>query len=109
MEMVLGIELFRHDQAGGGSIVPIAFPLIAGAGSITTILSIRAEYYTINILIALILNMGIVYTVLRLTTRVERLLGPSGLHLLKKFFGVILLSIAIKLFLTNTGITLPHD
>ena len=109
MEMVLGIELFRHDQAGGGSIVPIAFPLIAGAGSITTILSIRAEYYTINILIALILNMGVVYTVLRLTTRVERLLGPSGLHLLKKFFGVILLSIAIKLFLTNTGITLPHD
>lgn len=108
VEMVLGIEIFKHDQTGGGSIVPIAFPLIAGAGSITTILSIRAEYSTMNILIALILNMGIVYTVLRLTSRVERILGPSGLHILKKFFGVILLSIAIKLFLTNTGISLPH-
>jgi multiple antibiotic resistance protein len=109
MEMVLGIELFRHDHAGGGSIVPIAFPLIAGAGSITTILSLKAEYHTINILIALILNMVVVYTVLRLTSLVERLLGASGLHILKKFFGVILLSIAIKLFLTNTGIILPHD
>ena len=109
MEMVLGIELFRHDHAGGGSIVPIAFPLIAGAGSITTILSLKAEYHTINILIALILNMVVVYTVLRLTSLVERLLGASGLHILKKFFGVILLSIAIKLFLTNTGIALPHD
>ncbi|MGI6338862.1 MAG: MarC family protein [Bacteroidales bacterium] len=109
IEMVLGIELFRHDHAGGGSIVPIAFPLIAGAGSITTILSLKAEYHTINILIALILNMGIVYTVLRMTSLVEKLLGTSGLHILKKFFGVILLSIAIKLFLTNTGIALPHD
>ncbi len=109
IEMVLGIELFRHDHAGGGSIVPIAFPLIAGAGSITTILSLKAEYHTINILIALILNMVVVYTVLRMTSLVEKLLGTSGLHILKKFFGVILLSIAIKLFLTNTGIALPHD
>jgi len=108
MEMVLGIELFKHDSAGGGSIVPIAFPLIAGAGSITTILSLRAEYYTVNIFIALILNMVIVYLVLRLTSVFERVLGPSGLHLLKKVFGIILLSIAIKLFVTNTGITLPH-
>jgi multiple antibiotic resistance protein len=108
MEMVLGIELFKHDSAGGGSIVPIAFPLIAGAGSITTILSLRAEYYTVNIFIALILNMVIVYLVLRMTSVFERVLGPSGLHLLKKLFGIILLSIAIKLFVTNTGITLPH-
>jgi len=108
MEMVLGIELFKHDSVGGGSIVPIAFPLIAGAGSITTILSLRAEYYTVNIFIALLLNMVIVYLVLRLTSIFERILGPSGLHILKKVFGIILLSIAIKLFVTNTGISLPH-
>ena len=108
MEMVLGIELFKHDAAGGGSIVPIAFPLIAGAGSITTILSLKAEYNNINILIALVLNMIIVYFVLRLTSLFERILGPAGLHILKKIFGIILLSIAIKLFLSNTGIILPH-
>jgi len=108
MEMVLGIELFKHDSVGGGSIVPIAFPLIAGAGSITTILSLRAEYYSINIFLALLLNMVIVYLVLRLTSVFERVLGPSGLHILKKVFGIILLSIAIKLFVTNTGIILPH-
>ncbi|HRT47774.1 MAG TPA: MarC family protein [Bacteroidales bacterium] len=108
IEMVLGIELFKYHSKGGGSIVPIAFPLIAGAGSITTILSIKAEYYTINIFIALVLNMIIVYLVLRLTSKFEKLLGPSGLLILKKFFGVILLAIAVKLFLTNTGITLPN-
>lgn len=108
IEMVLGIELFRHGHAGGGSIVPIAFPLIAGAGSITTILSLKAEYETINILIALLLNMFIVYLVLRLTSRFERILGEAGLQILKKVFGIILLSIAIRLFLTNTGIVLPH-
>jgi multiple antibiotic resistance protein len=108
MEMVLGITLFKHDPAGGGSIVPIAFPLIAGAGSITTILSLKAEYYNINILIALVLNMLIVYLVLRLTSFFERILGPAGLHILKKVFGIILLSIAIKLFISNTGIILPN-
>lgn len=108
MEMVLGIEIFKHDSKGGGSIVPIAFPLIAGAGAITTILSIKSEYQTINILIALILNMIIVYFVLRLTSRFERMLGPGGLHIVKKVFGIILLSIAIKLFLSNTGIVLPN-
>jgi multiple antibiotic resistance protein len=108
MEMVLGIELFKHDSAGGGSIVPIAFPLIAGAGSITTILSLKAEYQTINILIALVLNILIVYLVLRLTSFFEKILGPAGLQILKKTFGIILLSIAIKLFISNTGIILPH-
>lgn len=107
MEMILGIELFKHDSKSSGSIIPIAFPLIAGAGSITTILSLKAEYYTVNILIALILNMIIVYLVLRLTSFFEKILGPSGLHILKKMFGIILLSIAIKLFLSNTGIVLP--
>jgi multiple antibiotic resistance protein len=108
MEMVLGIELFKHGAEGSGSIVPIAFPLIAGAGSITTILSLKAEYQTINILIALVLNIIIVYMVLRLTSFFERILGPAGLHILKKTFGIILLSIAIKLFISNTGIILPH-
>lgn len=108
MEMVLGVELFKHDSAGGGTIVPIAFPLIAGAGSITTILSLRAEYETINIFIALVLNMVVVYIVLKLTSAIERLLGPTGLQILKKFFGIILLAIAIRLFINNTGIKLPN-
>ena len=108
MEMVLGIDIFKQDAPGGGAIVPIAFPLIAGAGSITTIISLRAEYQTINILIALLLNMGVVYIVLKMTTRIERLLGPTGLHILKKFFGIILLAIAVRLFIHNTGIVLPH-
>jgi len=108
MEMVLGAEFFKHDSPGGGTIVPIAFPLIAGAGSITTILSLKAEYATINILIALLLNMVIVYLVLRLTSAIEHLLGPTGLHIMKKFFGVILIAIAIRLFISNTGIILPN-
>ena len=107
LEMVLGIQLFKHESGGSGAIVPIAFPLIAGAGSITSLLSLRAEYHTINILIALFLNMIIVYLVLRLTTFFERILGPNGLHILRKFFGIILLGIAIKLFLSNTGIEIP--
>lgn len=108
MEMILGIELFKQDSHGGGSVFPIAFPLIAGAGSITTVLSLKAEYQTVNIFIALVLNMVIIYLVLRLTTVFERILGRGGLQILKKVFGVILLSIAIKLFLTNTGIILHH-
>jgi len=108
MEMILGVEFFKHDAPGGGTIVPIAFPLIAGAGSITTILSLKAEYHTINILIALLLNMVVVYVVLRMTSTFEKLLGQAGLHILKKFFGVILLAIAVRLFLHNTGIILPH-
>lgn len=109
MEMILGIELFKQDAHGSGSVFPIAFPLIAGAGSITTILSIKAEYSTINIFIALVLNMVVIYFVLRLTSLFERILGKSGVSILKKVFGVILLSIAIKLFLSNTGITLIND
>lgn len=106
LEMVLGIQLFKHESGGGGAIVPIAFPLIAGAGSITSLLSLRAEYHIVNLLVALSLNMIIVYLVLRLTTFFERILGPNGLHILRKFFGIILLAIAIKLFLSNTGIEL---
>ncbi len=106
IEMVLGIELFKNDTALGssGALVPIAFPLIAGAGSITSLLSLRAEYHTSNILIALTLNIAVVYMVLRMTDWFEKILGPSGLHILRKFFGIILLAIAVKLFLSNTGI-----
>ncbi len=106
LEMVMGIELFRHEAGSSGAIVPIAFPLIAGAGSITSLLSLRAEYQSVNILIALSLNMIVVYLVLRLTSWFEKFLGPGGLHILKKFFGIILLAIAVKLFVSNTGINL---
>jgi len=106
LEMVLGIELFKHDSPGGGTVVPIAFPLIAGAGSITTLLSLKAEYAPFNILIALVVNMIIVFVVLRMTATVERILGPSGVHILRKFFGIILLAIAVKLFMSNTGIVI---
>lgn len=109
IEMVLGIELFKHDAPGGGTIVPIAFPLIAGAGSITTLLSLKAEYHSINILIALVLNMIIVFIVLKLASFFERILGPAGLHILRKMFGIILLAIAVRLFLSNTGIVLPAN
>ncbi len=107
LEMVLGIELFKHDSPAGGTVVPIAFPLIAGAGSITTLLSLKAEYATSNILIALIANMIVVFVVLRTTSLVERILGPTGIHIIRKIFGIILLAIAVKLFMTNTGIMLP--
>jgi multiple antibiotic resistance protein len=101
LEMVLGIELFRGSNVEGASIVPLAFPLIAGAGSITTLLALRAEYSTVEILIALILNMAVVFIVLRTTKYLEKLLGVSGITVLRKIFGIILLSIAIKLFMSN--------
>lgn len=108
MEMVLGVEIFRNDSPEGASIVPLAFPLIAGAGSITTLLSLKAEYQDINIGIALVLNLIVVYLVLKLTSFFERLLGQGGILILRKVFGVILLAIAVRLFLANTGIVLKH-
>lgn len=108
VEMVLGIELFKYSSSeeSGVPIVPIAFPLLAGAGSITTIISLKAEYHTINIFIALVLNMVIVYFFIKSAALFERILGKGGLHVIKKFFGIILLAIAVKLFLTNTGIVI---
>lgn len=108
LEMVTGIQFFKNDSPGGGSIVPVAFPIIAGAGSITSILSLKAEYATINIALALLLNMILVYIVLRATRIFEKILGEAGLHILKKVFGVILLAIAVKLFVSNTGIELGN-
>jgi multiple antibiotic resistance protein len=106
LEMVLGIEFFKYESYKQTSIIPIAFPLIAGAGTMTTILSLKAVYSVWTILVALVLNMIIVYIVLRATRFAEKLLGPTGILVLKKIFGIILLAIAIKLFLTNTGIQL---
>ncbi|MCW3788758.1 MarC family protein [Plebeiibacterium sediminum] len=101
-EMIFGINIFKHDNSpAGASIVPIAFPLIAGAGSFTTLLSLRAEFDSINIIIALILNIVIVFLVLKTTDRVEKIIGEGGIYLLQKFFGIILLAMSIRLFLSN--------
>jgi len=108
LEMILGVQLFRHESSKGASIVPIAFPLIAGAGSFTAILSLKAEYHTSNIIIGLVLNIIIVFFVLRSTKFFERILGIVGIQILKKFFGIILLAIAVKLFMSNTGINLGN-
>ncbi len=106
MEMVLGIELFKGSTPEGASIVPLAFPLIAGAGSITTLLSLRAEYSSLNIFIALVLNMVVVFIVLKTTKYLEKVLGQSGITILRKIFGIILLSIAIKLFMSNVALSI---
>lgn len=106
LEMVLGVNIFKDTMGANATIVPLAFPLIAGAGSMTTLLSLRAEYGTVEIIIALILNMILVYIVLRSTHIFQKLLGPNGIAVLRKMFGIILLAIAIKLFMSNIAISL---
>ncbi len=101
IEMILGITLFKDDEPESASVVPLAFPLIAGAGSLTSILSLKAEYSTINILIAIILNMVFVYAVLKSSQKIESLIGKGGISVIRKVFGIILLAIAVKLFVTN--------
>jgi len=119
LEMILGVRLFKEDLSAPGltdisadnkvySVVPLAFPVIAGAGTITTILSLRAEFHRENILIAILLNMIPVLLVLLLTGRIERLLGRVGLIVLRKAFGIILLAISIKLFAGNITYLFPH-
>ena len=116
LEMTLGIKLFKEDTSTPGlpsddpkvySIVPLAFPVIAGAGTITTVLSLRAEFERPNILVAILLNMLVVVVVLLLTDRIERLLGRVGLIVLRKAFGIILLAIAVKLFTGNITYLFP--
>ena len=102
MEMILGIKFFKEEMPETISIVPLAFPLIAGAGTMTTLLSLKSQYQTQNILVAIILNTLFVYLVLKNVKWLERLLGKTGLNILRKAFGVILLAIAIKLFRSNT-------
>ena len=108
LEMLLGVEFFKSDANGSSAtIVPIIFPLIAGAGSLTTLISIKAEYGVANIIVALLLNMIVVYIVLRYVDKVGKILGNSGIVILKKFFGIILLAISVKLFVTNIVTLFP--
>lgn len=104
MEMILGIHLFKPDDAMSStvSIVPLAFPLIAGAGTMTTLLSLKSEYQTQNILVGIVINTLFVYLVLKNVARLEKLFGKTGIEILRKTFGIILLAIAIKLFRSNT-------
>ena len=104
MEMVLGFDFFKEEVPESVSIVPLAFPLIAGSGTLTTLLSLKSEYTTQNIIVGIIVNMIFVYIVLKNTSRLEKLFGKTGLHILRKAFGIILLAIAIKLFRNNTGL-----
>jgi len=101
LEMILGIRLYRDEAATSASIVPIAFPLIAGAGTMTTLLSLRAEFQSINIIIAILLNIILVYAVLKSSSKIERMLSKNGLSIIRKVFGVVLLAIAVKLFAAN--------
>ena len=102
LEMVLGLEFFKSEkEVKSATIVPIAFPLIAGSGTLTTIMSLKANYGETTLLAAILINLIIVYVVLRSLKFIERLLGPAGLIAVRKFFGVILLAIAVKIFATN--------
>lgn len=109
LEMVLGLEFFKPDQeVKTSTLVPIAFPLIAGSGTLTTVMSLKAAYLYYNILIAIFINLIIIYITLKSVNMIERLLGPSGILVVRKFFGVILLAIAVKIFMNNTGLTPPN-
>ena len=102
VEMIFGIPIFKNDSPSGtASIVPLVFPLIVGAGTLTTLLALRAEYHTINIIIALTLNIIVVYFVLKNVSLVEKIFGKGGAYILRKFLGIILLAISVKLFTSN--------
>jgi multiple antibiotic resistance protein len=104
LEMVLGHEIFKGDKnAQSGAVVPIAFPIIAGSGTLTTIMSLKANYDEIYIALGIIINLVIIYAVLKSLNFIEKLLGPGGLLAVRKFFGVILLAIAVKIFSSNVG------
>ncbi len=103
LEMILGITLYKEEDNGAmtASIFPLAFPLIAGPGVLTTLLSIRAEFRIENIIVAVVLNVILIYLVLKTSARIERFIGQNGISIIRKIFGVILLAIAVKLFATN--------
>ena len=102
VEMIFGIPIFKNDgPSGTASIVPLVFPLIVGAGTLTTLLALRAEYHTINVIIALTLNIIVVYFVLKNVSLVEKVFGKGGVYILRKFLGIILLAISVKLFTSN--------
>tara|TARA_B100000519_G_C14157146_1_gene397460 strand:- start:348 stop:923 length:576 start_codon:yes stop_codon:yes gene_type:complete len=100
-EMILGVKLYKDSNPKTASIVPIAFPLIAGPGTLTTLISIKSEYNDVNIILAIILNMILVYIVLKSSEKIQKILGTQGINILRKVFGIILLAIGIKLFTTN--------
>lgn len=103
LEMILGITLYKEDDSSPmtASVFPLAFPLIAGPGSLTTLLSLRAEFSIQNIIVAVILNVIVIYIVLKTSKKIERIIGPNGISIIRKVFGVILLAIAVKLFAHN--------
>ena len=101
LEMILGVQIQKHSEAESASIVPIAFPLIAGAGTLTTTLSLKAEYHDINIILGIILNTLVVYAVLKSANWLEKIIGGGTLKVIEKVFGIILLAISIKLFTAN--------
>ena len=99
--MILGVKLYKDSNPKTASIVPIAFPLIAGPGTLTTLISIKSEYNDINIIMAIIINVILVYFVLKSSEKLQKVLGSQGINILRKVFGIILLAIGIKLFTTN--------
>ena len=103
LEMILGITLYKDDEGSvmTASVFPLAFPLIAGPGSLTTLLSLRAEFSLENIIVAVLLNVIVIFIVLKTSKKIERLIGPNGIQIIRKIFGVILLAIAVKLFAAN--------
>ena len=103
LEMILGVTLYKDDGEGAitATVFPLAFPLIAGPGSLTTLLSLRAEFAIQNIIIAVILNVFFIYVVLKTSSKIERIIGPNGIKIIRKVFGVVLLAIAVKLFANN--------
>ena len=105
LEMILGITLYKDSEDGvnaiTASVFPLAFPLIAGPGSLTTLLSLRAEFHIENIITAVLLNVILIYVVLKTSSKIEKLIGPNGIQIIRKVFGVILLAIAVKLFAQN--------
>lgn len=103
LEMILGITLYKQDEGAklNATVFPLAFPLIAGPGSLTTLLSLRSEFYTENIILAVVINVILIYFVLKTSAKIERFIGQNGINITRKVFGVILLAIAVKLFTSN--------
>lgn len=108
LEMILGIRLYKDEVPATASVMPLAFPLIAGTGTLTTLLSLRAEYHIMSILVAILINVVIVYVVLKNIHRLEKLLGVGGVAVLRKVFGIVLLAIAVQLFRKHTGLWPQH-
>ncbi len=108
LEMILGVTIFKDDVPASAAVFPLAFPLIAGAGSLTTILALKSEFDTSNIIVAIILNIAVVYGVLKSSAKIEHIIGVNGIKIIRKVFGVILLAISVKLFANNIPLLLNH-